>query len=332
MPTKFSVTQQAGRIYLTFQDNSVCEDAYSMTRQLSAPSTLEGYHSGCNRMDKSRHPDCLAAVSRYCQAIKQAGGGVSQEIGYNVFGVSCFQSQSYHDASLQELKQFNEGCDSIEKAISNDCAAAIHRFCVDRHPDDEKSIGIVQEIGSSSFGLACIKPNWYGDVDIQVLSSQFVGSCNDVSRAQSTDCVSAIHRWCTSNNHGDSGISQEVGNGRLGVGCFNPIWYGDVSVPKEYGKSHPIVSFAPIFQFNSMAECSGKDEQLQPGDDYADRVYGLNVGQSYRYCVSAVGKQYMVNTMVLDGSIRTSSSSVCMEQTVYWVRFSSFKVQKQKKQ
>ncbi|MEO1347996.1 MAG: hypothetical protein AAFW84_04235 [Cyanobacteria bacterium J06635_15] len=54
--------------------------------------------------------------------------------------------------------------------------------------------------------------------------------CNALHKSRTPDCVAAIHRVCSQAGRGGAGISQEVGSGVLGVACFDPSWYGDVSL------------------------------------------------------------------------------------------------------
>ncbi|EJK70685.1 hypothetical protein THAOC_07935, partial [Thalassiosira oceanica] len=51
---------------------------------------------------------------------------------------------------------------------------------------------------------------------------------------------------------------------------------------------------------------------------YADKVSQLTVGQSYSYCVSAVSREYMINTKTLDGSFVKRSKPACVDHIVNW--------------
>jgi hypothetical protein len=131
------------------------------------------------------------------------------------------------------LKSLHPGCDDESKSQTPDCVAAIHRFC----ENSVKGAGISQEVGSNVFGVACFTPTSYGDVSLTELAGQHPG-CNAESLSRSPDCVSAIHRVCAASSPGGAGVSQEVGAGVLGVACFTPSWYGDVSLDALSSK-HP---------------------------------------------------------------------------------------------
>jgi hypothetical protein len=102
----------------------------------------------------------------------------------------------------------------------------MHRFCKTTHNVDA---GVSQEVGQGVFGVACFKPSWSGDVALSALAAQG-SACDDLSKSQHQDCVSAAHRWCHNTGRAGAGIIQEVGNGTFYVACFNPNSYEDVSL------------------------------------------------------------------------------------------------------
>mmetsp|Transcript_6502 Transcript_6502/g.18148 ORF Transcript_6502/g.18148 Transcript_6502/m.18148 type:complete len:335 (-) Transcript_6502:2417-3421(-) len=186
--------------------------------------SLRSYHDGCNSVHKSRNPACVAAMSRFCGE-KCNCGGVSQQVGAGVFGVGCFPE---HESIVKvtDLQKHHPGCNSVHISQSNECFSAVHRWCGAMGHGD---VGIVQEVGADEFLVACADSTWYGDVSIQDLR-QLHGGCDSVGKAQQADCVAAINTWCNANGKGGMGLAQELGNGVIGVGCFNSEWYGDVAV------------------------------------------------------------------------------------------------------
>ncbi|MBA3965064.1 MAG: hypothetical protein H0X47_04710 [Nitrospirales bacterium] len=62
--------------------------------------------------------------------------------------------------------------------------------------------------------------------------------CNANSKSREPDCVAAMHRVCSQAGRGGAGVSQEVGTDVFGVACFNPSWYGDVSL-NDLKNKHP---------------------------------------------------------------------------------------------
>mmetsp|Transcript_31424 Transcript_31424/g.63864 ORF Transcript_31424/g.63864 Transcript_31424/m.63864 type:complete len:386 (-) Transcript_31424:2967-4124(-) len=185
---------------------------------------LRNYHGGCDSVHKSRTPECVSAMNRFCNEKCTHCGGVSQEVGNGVFGVACFASNA-HIVYLQDLQTHHSSCHA-GASQSNECASAIHRWC---GANGHGSVGIAQELGSDHFLLRCFGATWYGDVSIQDLRNQHHG-CDNVGKGNTADCVSAMHRWCGANNKGTQGLAQELGNGVIGVACFDSEWYGDVAV------------------------------------------------------------------------------------------------------
>lgn len=207
------------------------------SRPLFAQSALNQFHPMCSetrtRSELSRDPDCVAAVHRFCAVGNRGGAGVTQEVSNNLesgFGVACFRPSWYGDVPLSELTHLHPGCDSLAKSQTPECMSAVHRWCAGRG-----GAGLVQEIGAGVFGVACFQTASYQDVSINDLRSLHSG-CDSTSKSQNANCVAAIHRWCVNNRNGSAGLSQEVGNGVLGVACFSSTLYTDVlTVPPPSG-------------------------------------------------------------------------------------------------
>jgi hypothetical protein len=184
-----------------------------------APGSLASLHSSCSGDPQS--PDCVAAIHRACNQ-RGAGGGISQEVGNGGLSVACFDTKWFGDISIDELRTQHPGCDSTGKSQSSDCVAAVHRACNVRGAGG----GISQEVGNGVLGVACFDTKWFGDISIDELRTQHPG-CDSTGKSRSSDCVAAIHRACNVRGAG-GGIAQEVGNGVLGVACFDTKWYGDI--------------------------------------------------------------------------------------------------------
>ncbi|MGZ8931265.1 MAG: hypothetical protein ACXW0O_09770, partial [Methylosarcina sp.] len=124
------------------------------------------------------------------------------------------------------LTNYHSGCMGNDKSTHSDCMAAAHRYCTKTR---SSNAGVIQEIGNRVYGTACFTASWYGDVSINELSKAHSG-CNNISKSQDSECLSAVHRWCSQNSKGGAGVVQEIGNNVFGVACFNPQFYQDVSL------------------------------------------------------------------------------------------------------
>lgn len=90
-------------------------------------------------------------------------------------------------------------------------------------------MGISREHANQHIGMSCVQAHWGGDVSISVLQRHH-GGCT-LHKSQHRDCLAAIHRYCTSRfGSAFAGMSQEVGNGVLGVRCFRSTRKESVSV------------------------------------------------------------------------------------------------------
>jgi len=87
-------------------------------------------------------------------------------------------------------------------------------------------------------------------------------------------------------------------------------------------------SFAPNYLFYSTEECS--NEVIMPGVEYSDSVLrsSLVVGEEYRYCIRAVGKDYMVNLdpSKATGQLVSSSAPSCKIHILHWEASTKVKV------
>jgi len=203
------------------------ENVADEVRQVNIDTTscldLLCYHDGCNDISKSRTPECVAAMSRYC-GDRGFQLGFSQEVGAGVFGVACRATSFRADISLNELIVRHSGCNALSKSQQPECMAAVHRACNARGFD----AGMSQEVGNGVFGVACVQSGWYGDISLAELSARHAG-CNNVAFSQTPSCVAAAHRACNARGFA-AGLVQEVGSNVLGVACFAVDSYGDVPV------------------------------------------------------------------------------------------------------
>ena len=81
---------------------------------------LRNLHGGCDGLGKSQHSDCMAAVHRWCNQNGRGSAGIVQEVGNGVFGVACFNPQSYQDVSLNTLENKHGGCNDLSKSQNSD--------------------------------------------------------------------------------------------------------------------------------------------------------------------------------------------------------------------
>lgn len=79
---------------------------------------------------------------------------------------------------------------------------------------------MVQELGDTGVGLACVPYSWYGVLDISVLRGQHP-ACTTTSQAQDPPCLAAIHRYCTGHGLGIGGAITEVRPFEVEAACIS---------------------------------------------------------------------------------------------------------------
>lgn len=183
--------------------------------------SLVSYHSGCD--GNPLNPACVAAIYRACNA-KGSGGGFGQEAAGGVIGVACLNTAWYGGISIAELRGHHSDCDNNGKSQTASCAAAVHRACASRNGN----AGIVQEVGSNGFGVACFNAKWYGGISINELRSHH-SDCDSVGKSRTSSCTAAVARACKKRGAG-GGVIQEVGNDGFGVACFDNQSYENIPV------------------------------------------------------------------------------------------------------
>lgn len=135
---------------------------------------------------------------------------------------SSFQLSCETSAPEIVLSELHSGCSSNAKSRYPECVAAMHHFCnrVTYPPRAAgEKIGISREHRDQRIGTSCVQAHWSGDVSIAELQRHHYG-CT-IHKSQHKDCLAAIHRYCVAKfGQTFAGMSQEVGNGVLGVRCF----------------------------------------------------------------------------------------------------------------
>lgn len=123
-----------------------------------------------------------------------------------------------------DLLCYQPECNSLYKSRSIFCVSAMSRYCGDRG----LNMGLSQEVGASTIALACSAASIRTTFSLAELSARHSG-CNDLARSQEPACMAAVHRACQARGYG-GGMSQEIPPGSLDVACFQPAWYGDISI------------------------------------------------------------------------------------------------------
>lgn len=194
--------------------------------------TLQKLHGGCHGDHRSRHPDCLAAMHRFCNRItytsKMTTLGVSRENINHRIGTSCIKSHWAGHVNINDIRRLHGGC-NLHKSQHRDCLAATHRYCWKKF--GQGYAGISQEVGRDFFEIHCFQVARKEAVRWQVLN-RFVPSCR-YPKSDFSTCFSAASRWCMSLGH-SGGITQEVGHGRMTVACYNAVFSGDVFTVRTY--------------------------------------------------------------------------------------------------
>lgn len=204
-----------------------CADTDNSCQCLKLPDsrkTLRQFHDLCNSNAKSRSPQCVAAMSRYCNVIKFPWYepkfpllAASREHGQNVITFSCIRVTLARQVTLSELKSYHNGC-TKNASQSSQCLAAIHRFCLS---DCGSDAGLAQEIPTDGIFVTCFKASLKKTLPISDLTNEH-GLCNtDVSSGD--NCFAAASRWCIKRGH-TGGITQEVGGDSVLVACYKGLY------------------------------------------------------------------------------------------------------------
>lgn len=197
---------------------------------ISAPHiSLSELHRGCNSNRKSRHPDCVWAMNRFCSKISgfpfySTTLGVSREHRNGVIDMSCIRSLWSGNVEISALQRYHGPC-SKSKSQHRDCLAAIHRWCTatiaDIYEGKYTAGGMSQGVPqSNSLDIACFKTPRKERVRWSVLA-KLHSPCNiRGSPSDSDNCFAAASRWCVQRGH-SGGITQEVNNRGVMIACYD---------------------------------------------------------------------------------------------------------------
>ena len=189
--------------------------------------SLKELHAGCDSNTKSRSPDCVAAMHRFCQRVtyptKTDTLGVSQEHTSGKIFMSCIHSEWSGFVSIAELKQHLIYCGAKELSQNRNCLAAVHRYCQARLGGADYA-GTSQEVDDSkdSFYVQCFKTARKEHVLHDVLQS-YHSTCQSGApsyTSESDNCFAAASRWCRQLGY-SGGITQEVNGEGVTVACYN---------------------------------------------------------------------------------------------------------------
>ena len=200
---------------------------------VSAPQiSLSELHEGCNTDAKSRHPDCVAAMHRFCGMVSFPTAmttlGVSREHTNGRIGMSCIRSKLSRNVPIRTLQGYHSGC-TVGKSQHRDCLSAIHRYC--QHVLGPQFAGTSQEIpGHDSLLVKCFASPRKERVHHNVLSTQHSGCTLPYS--DSNTCYSAASRWCVQVGY-SGGITQEVDHQAVIVACYNAEFSNDEFVTRN---------------------------------------------------------------------------------------------------
>lgn len=177
-------------------------------------------HGGCNSAHKSRTPDCVAAMHRFCEirpyfvhgVNKQIG--VSREVGHSSIGLSCITGKWYGHVSLSTLRLYHGHC-HLHQSQMKFCLSAIHRYCSGHY--GANYAGTAQEVGNGFFAVGCFHAPLVHNVRWSALTRKH-GHCV-FPHSESAACYSAASRWCNSRGY-SGGITQEVNQSIVTVACY----------------------------------------------------------------------------------------------------------------
>lgn len=208
--------------------NAQCDD------ESSAPETsLSDLHFGCYTDTLSRHPDCVAAMHRYCDSVTFSTddvdpAGISREHANDVIDLACIDSQWSGTVEVSVLYQLHNGC-TRDKSQHRDCLAAIHRYC--QNLLGSSYAGVSQEVGEDHFQVHCFEATHKESVDFDVLHTLHEYCVYPDS--DSAQCFAAANRFCQQYYSASGGITQEVANDQMYVACYDAAYSGNAYTIKN---------------------------------------------------------------------------------------------------
>ena len=195
---------------------------FAGTCGVSAPRiTLRELHSGCDADSKSRHPDCAAAMHRFCQRVTYPSPittfGVPRENADSKIHMSCVRSYWSGNLSLATLQHHYRWC-AMDKSQDRDCLHAAENFC--KHRLGSQFAGMVQEVypDARMMHVHCFKSPRMEVVSLEVLQHH-LQYCQ-YPETDSAPCFAAARRWCAQFGY-DGGITIGSGTDGVFVACYN---------------------------------------------------------------------------------------------------------------
>ena len=299
----------------------------SFSCQISAPEiVLRELHGGCNTNHKSRHPDCVAAMHRFCNRVSYPSTlagikmGISREHANQRIGMSCLRPHWGGDVSISELRRHHGGC-SLHKSQHRDCLAAIHRYCKSRF--GSAFAGMSQEVGHGVLGVRCFRSTRKESVPVTVLRQHHYW-CT-FPNSDSDNCFAAANRWCNSFGY-SGGITQEVGNSHMTVACYNAQFSNDVFVQRisdfytaqrrvnrvcnvNFDISRGTISSRPELLSSQLYNNIGSSVPLTSRFDVSKKVTETNSFTHGHQFTIGVSTKVSVQLPYVSGGVTISSSS-----------------------
>ena len=220
------LTTSSGLIFVFTAIVASCIASYGHGCDVSAPEiTLSEVHSGCHTNGRSHHPNCLAAMHRFCGRVSYPSAihtlGISREHINRRIHLSCVKSHWKGLVQIGDLSSVHSGC-NIHKTQHRDCLSASHRFCTNRFGGDKA--GIIQEVRQGIVELHCFTTTRKETVRHDVLRNLNPGC--QFPNSDSDSCFSAASRWCNRYFGYSGGMTLEVNSSLIVVGCYNAEFSG----------------------------------------------------------------------------------------------------------
>ena len=192
---------------------------------------LSYLHGGCNSALRSRYPECVSSMHRFCRLTYYFGYshianpmGVSREVGQNGIRLSCISSTWFGHVSVSTLRLYHGGC-TLHGSQRGQCLSAIHRYCSGHY--GANYAGMAQEVGNGFFAVGCFYAPLVRGLRWSALTSKHSGCF--YPNSDSANCYSAISRWCALRGY-RGGISQEVTSSHVTVACYRAFYSRNVHI------------------------------------------------------------------------------------------------------
>ena len=137
----------------------------------------------------------------------------------------CNASCACLNLPQKDLKSYHKYCTQASHSRNSNCVAAINNYCnAIKFPwfgPSTRLMGVSREVNSNVISISCVATVSTTNVNINYLS-KFFTHCNNVAKAQSSQCTAAIHRYCRNTlNDSYAGLSQHVpSTSVLQISCF----------------------------------------------------------------------------------------------------------------